>query len=284
MKRSHVISFGGAFRSLSLLLAEMKADRINAYAAESAFFVILSAIPLVTLTVTIAGIVIPESVSAYIHRLADLVPCILGDYLETEFLSFSEYPAPAPLSISAFAAMWGASRGVRAVRRGVRSVWGQDGGAAISEIAIGLLFTASFILLIVALLVFLVFGDSLSALLSARSAAVGGVFDLLVTMSPVFMLVMLTLFFALMLRAFTPSEAKMDRLRCHLPGAAVASSGWTLYSYIFSVFVSDFSNLPHIYGSAAAIMVLMLWLYMIMYILLFGAEVNKFFIERSPAR
>ena len=31
-------------------------------------------------------------------------------------------------------------------------------------------------------------------------------------------------------------------------------------------------------------MVLMLWLYMIMYILLFGAEVNKFFIERSPAR
>ena len=275
MKRSHVISVGKIFTGVRSLAETMRRDRITAYAAESAFFLILSAIPLLTLTVTAARVVIPDFVSEYIYRLAELVPGILGEYIESELLSFMKYSAHAPLSVSAAALIWGASRGVRAVRRGVRSVWGEDGGGAVSELLYGIVFTSAFVITIVAVLVFFVFGDTLSDFLSANYPVAGSVFEGFVSFSPVLTLASLTAFFTLALGSFTPPAAGLSKLREHLPGAAVAASGWTLYSYIFSVFVSDFSDMPHIYGSLAAIMVLMLWLYMIMYILLLGAEINK---------
>lgn len=259
----------------------MRRDRVNTYAAESAFFLILSAFPLITLTVAAARLVIPDFVSDYIYKLADLVPGILGKYIESEFMSFEKYPTPAPLSVSAIAVMWGASRGVRAVRRGVRSVYGEDGGSVFSEVLYGLSFTAAFVVIIVTVLVFLVFGDQLSEMIGERFPVAGAVFDSAVEMSPVLLLASLTLFFTLLLGTFTPPSAGILKLRQHLPGAALAASGWTLYSYIFSVFISDFSDMPRIYGSLAAIMILMLWLYMIMYILLLGAEVNKMIAHRS---
>lgn len=273
--KSRVISFGRIFSSVRSLAEALRRDRLGAYAAESAFFLILSAIPLVTVTVTAAGFIIPDYVSDYIYRLSSLVPGILGDYIESEFLSFTEYLTPAPLSVSAVALIWGASRGVRAVRRGVRSVYGEDGGSALSSAVWGLVFTAAFILMIVAVLVFLVFGDSLAELIGTRFPESVVILDAAVTLSPVLILLSLTVFFDLTLATFTPPSAALPRLRDHLPGAAFAASGWTLYSYIFSVFISDFSEMPRIYGSLAAIMVLMLWLYMIMYLLLLGAEVNK---------
>lgn len=275
MKRSRVISLGRAVSSLRSLASQLRRDRLGAYAAESAFFIILSAIPLVTLTVTAAGFIIPERVSDYIYRLSSLLPGILGEYLKSEFLSFTDYLTPAPLSVSAVALIWGASRGVRAVRRGVRSVYGEDEGSPIASAIWGLVFTAAFILTIVLVLVFLVFGDTLAAFIDTRFPEASPVIDAAVTFSPVLILFGLTLFFVMTLSTFTPPSAGVRRLRSHLPGAAFAASGWTLYSYIFSVFISDFSEMPRIYGSLAAIMILMLWLYMIMYLLLLGAEVNK---------
>ncbi len=280
---SRVISFGGAFSLLRRVTLTLRDDRINAYAAESAFFMALSAIPLLTLTVTAARLFITEPVYDYMSRLAELVPGIIGEYIESEFLSFAEYPTPAPLSVSALTLVWGASRGVRAVRRGVRSVYGETGGSAVGEIIKGLAFTLAFILIIVSVLVFFVFGEALSEMAGEDTAA-AAIFDAASALSPVLSLFSLTAFFTVTLRTFTPHGDEGRRLAIYFPGAAFAASGWTLSSCIFSVFVSDFSDMPHIYGSLAAIAVLMLWLYMIMYILLLGAEVNKALARRHKKK
>ena len=59
-----------------------------------------------------------------------------------------------------------------------------------------------------------------------------------------------------------------------MPGALFTGAGWILFSYIFSVYINNFSNYSRIYGSLTAIVLLMLWLYSCMTILLYGAEVN----------
>ena len=79
----------------------------------------------------------------------------------------------------------------------------------------------------------------------------------------------------LMLRAFTPKGAAAGKFIQHLPGAGLAAAGWTLYSFLFSLFIANFSSMSYIYGGLTAVMILMLWLYMIMYILLLGCEFNK---------
>ena len=45
-----------------------------------------------------------------------------------------------------------------------------------------------------------------------------------------------------------------------------------LFSTFFSIFVENFSNYATIYGSLAAIVILMMWLFICMYILLIGGE------------
>ena len=61
----------------------------------------------------------------------------------------------------------------------------------------------------------------------------------------------------------------------HLPGAAFASGGWILFSYFYSLYIIHFPAVSYLYGSLAALVLMMLWLYICMTILLLGAEVNK---------
>ena len=66
----------------------------------------------------------------------------------------------------------------------------------------------------------------------------------------------------------------------HLPGAVVSSIGWFAFSYVFSIYVDDFSGMSNMYGSLTTIILLMLWLYFGMYITLIGAEFNQLLAER----
>ena len=59
-----------------------------------------------------------------------------------------------------------------------------------------------------------------------------------------------------------------------LPGSIFTVIVWTLASYGFSFFVSNFSRMAIVYGSVAAVMVLMIWLNIICHVMLFGGVVN----------
>ena len=64
-------------------------------------------------------------------------------------------------------------------------------------------------------------------------------------------------------------------IKSSVPGAIFSSASWMLTSYLFSVYVDNFSKYSVFYGSLAAFMVLMLWLYLINNIILVGALINK---------
>jgi uncharacterized BrkB/YihY/UPF0761 family membrane protein len=53
---------------------------------------------------------------------------------------------------------------------------------------------------------------------------------------------------------------------------------------VFSIYVSRFSNYTYVYGGLGAILLFLLWLYMIMYIMFIGAELNFFLSEKGLHR
>jgi Virulence factor BrkB len=57
-------------------------------------------------------------------------------------------------------------------------------------------------------------------------------------------------------------------------GAVVALVGWALGSVAFSAYVSNFGNHNKTYGSLAAAIMLMLWLYISSLAILVGADVD----------
>ena len=68
---------------------------------------------------------------------------------------------------------------------------------------------------------------------------------------------------------------KDNRFKAQLPGAAFSAVGWMVFSFFYSIYIEHFSNYSFVYGSLAAIVFLMLWLYFCMNIFLFGAQINK---------
>ena len=50
----------------------------------------------------------------------------------------------------------------------------------------------------------------------------------------------------------------------------------SIFSFVFSIYIDNFSNFSYMYGSLTAIVLAMLWLYICMQIVLIGAEINVF--------
>lgn len=68
------------------------------------------------------------------------------------------------------------------------------------------------------------------------------------------------------------------------PGAAAAVFLWLLLSAGFSYYVENMGNYSVVFGSIGAIIVLLIWLYMMASILLMGAEVNSVLKEMNEER
>ncbi len=279
--RSAVISFQRCRKAADAVLSQLRRDKINVYSAESAFYIVLSAVPFLIMLVALARYVVPDGAFEYIRFIGEQIPGVLGEYVTSEFLSFMGASVPTPLSLSAMGLLWSASRGMKALRRGVFSLYGEDSGTFIGETVRGIILTAALIALLVALLVFLVFGDALRRLLGEAVPPLRSVTDAAVRYSPVLFSVLLLQFFIFMYRTLTPVSAGMGKYKDHAKGAVFATVGWVLSSFAFSFFIDEFSNVSHIYGSLTAIMMLMLWIYMLMYILFLGAELNKYLFFRK---
>ena len=58
------------------------------------------------------------------------------------------------------------------------------------------------------------------------------------------------------------------------PGALFSLVAWVLVSWCFSFYVDNMARYSVLYGSLAAIIVLMLWLYIVSMILLMGPQLN----------
>ena len=69
-------------------------------------------------------------------------------------------------------------------------------------------------------------------------------------------------------------------MKRQLPGAVFTACGWLLISLVFSMYLDIFTGFSTMYGSLTMIILIMLWLYMCMYVILLGGEVNAL-LERA---
>lgn len=68
------------------------------------------------------------------------------------------------------------------------------------------------------------------------------------------------------------------------PGSLMASLCWMLLALGFGVYVARFGNYSATYGSLSAPIVLLTWLYLSIYVLLFGAELNCELQRHAPSK
>lgn len=146
-------------------------------------------------------------------------------------------------------------------------------------LAIGLTFLIG-ILLVVALAVMLV-GPNFGGWLAAK-VGLGSVF---VALWPYLRWSMAVAFAVLAVEfIYFLAPNVRQRFRKTLPGAAVAVGCWILLSWALGVYFQHFTNLNKTYGTLAAAIALMVWLYWTAFAILLGGEINADLLREEGKR
>lgn len=269
-------------------------DNITLYSAQACYYIMISTVPFIILLLSLAKYIIDiDTVLAFIEARIDGQ---LGEVVENLLNEMVGKTGASLVSLTVVSTLWASSRGVNSVLRGVTEVYGiRVKEHFLYDIGRSLLYTLFFLVIIIGALVALVFGRAIAIALKDTVPIVYFIFDMIDTYSTIAMFFVFTLFFALIYHTSSRKGIRSSKREFtvtsdfipttywgHVPGAMFSAAGWLLFSYLFSLYIGYFPNLSYIYGSIAAVVVLMLWLYACMIIMLLGAEINKFILIIKP--
>jgi membrane protein len=259
----------------------MAKDRVGIYTAQASFFIILSIFPFLLLFLNILGMTNISS-DSIIHLLNTYSPELIKPLLIKIINELYMHVSGTVISITAIVAIWSASKGVLSVMFGLYEISKihQNRNYFVSRF-ISMIYTVLFIFSITITMVLLVFGNRIYKLLIVIIPVLSEISILTMIFRYLVSFVILSLFFLIIYRI---ANLKLTTLRKCLPGAMLSSLGWLIFSYVFSVYVDNFSNMTYIYGSLTAYIVLLLWIYFCIYILFIGAEINKKLYPETEAK
>ena len=268
--KSRIYGLRTAILYVRQIVSRIAEDKVTVYAAQASFFVIISAVPFLSLLISIAGLVLPANFTDYLTGLP--LPDGVSVLFDVMFTDLRTAPNVPLLSVSAVTTLWSASRGIAAIRSGLERVYraGREQGFFAHRFK-SLVSTLLFIALITAAVTLMLFGNSVSEWLRLRRISD----SLLYLRTPLFIAALCILFTGMYSSTARRSSRIKNGILPHLPGGIVSSVGWMLFSWGYSLYITHFPSVSYLYGSLAAICLIMLWLYFCMIILLLSAEVNK---------
>lgn len=250
---------------------KMNAHHVGACSAQVAFFMLFATVPLMILLLSLTTL-LSFSAEEFIGSISAMFPSLVDSLFKDIIHNVFENGSSIMTSFSAFAVIWSASKGVYYIMTGLNSVFEvKESRGAFKLRAISIFYTLIFILILAAALLLMVFGAFITRFIEVRVPELSSLMDALNSLRFVIGLLLLTFFFATLFKALPDRKSSFSS---QLPGAVIAAVGWVMFSFVFSFYVNNFSNYSNIYGSLAAIIVFMLWLYICMNILFFGAELN----------
>jgi membrane protein len=250
--------------------------QITALSAQLAYFLLLSIFPFLIFLLSLFGRLSldPELV---INILTEILPMdsavIISEYIEGIVL----FEETGTLPIAALITLYTASRGVEALTRALNVAYRVDEIRGFFKQKIyGILYTFTFIVMIVILTILPIMGEEFLSLVSNFLPLTVGFIEMFSFVRWFFIvgIMVLTIFLIYMVL-----PTKKLRFKDIWKGAIFAIFMWMLMSYGFSYFVSTFGRYSIIYGSLAAVIILMVWLYLTGIVLMIGAELNSILLD-----
>ena len=257
---------------------DLRRAQIPVYAGNAAFFLVLSFLPLTTLLLAVLQYTVfrPEDVLALLARI---VPDEVLPFFESFLQRSYQSSGAAVISLSALTAAWSASRGIYGMARGLNAVWDQP--ETRSYLRVRLLcfgYMLLFVLGLLLTLLFHVFGQKLLAVLMRRQLALAGAAAFLMEHLQLYSLVLLTALFCLLYLALPDRTQKLAEV---FPGAVCAAAAWLAFSALFSVYVNHFARGLRLYGSLTTMVMTMLWVYVCVSIVFYGAFLSRLLAARK---
>lgn len=254
-------------------LKAMGEDHVSAYAAQAAYFIMLSFVPFIILLLTLI-----QYTTLTKADLFAVMQAILPDSMDSFVIGIIDEAyskTVVTISLSAITAAWSAGKGFLALMRGMNTIYNVEEHRNYIILRIrSAIYTVIFVISIILSLVVLVFGNSIHEAALKYLPILSVVTGLIVSLKDIVAIIFLMLVF-MALYKFVPN--RKARFFSQAPGALFSSVCWYLFSIGFSIYVDYSPNFSNMYGSLTTMILIMLWLYFCMYIVLLGAEINSYF-------
>ena len=251
-----------------------KDNQLSAFAAQAAFFLLLSFFPFAMML--LIGIrFLPVTQAEFIELVAEMIPGKMAETLSFMVDEIYSTQVGTTMIVSAVVAVWSAAKGTMAIERGLNFMdRTKDTKNYILRRLTNALYTLIFCVMLIALVGVYVLGNTIMEDILAKTNWVDYsekifFYSRLLT-APV-------LVFAVILLIYCRLPDNHLRLKTAIPGAVFTTVCWVLLSAAFSSYLTYFGINTYMYGNLGGMVIAMLWLYICMYILLLGAELNLFF-------
>ena len=247
-------------------------DQGTHHAGALTYYALMSLFPLALLAVSLLGLLgdYPTTYNAIIHDLRPIVPAKVLTPLNAALKTAleSRRTALAAFGIGVVTAFYGATGYLEATRRALNVVFHVRHGRSFWRRKLTDIGSTVVLLVLVLVTVVLMFAREhvVRGLVGADAAAVWRIAR--------WPLALVTAMLVFSFLYFVTPDVRHRGHRWISPGAAVGVAIWLLASAGFSEFLARVVNFNATYGSFAAAVVLIVWLWLTNVALFFGAEVN----------
>jgi membrane protein len=260
---------------------EIVEDQGFGHTAELAFFLILALFPLLICILTFLTF-IPESRALALKYLAEVMPSEAMALVRSWVNELFEQRNSAVFSFGLLFTLWSASTGMTALMEVLNVAYDvREQRSFLKQRLVSLALTIALALLILVGCGLVIYGGKILISLMTQLTKltlyywVGRITSFLFGFLLVFAGLQLTYNFA------PDVDRRANRT---WPGSLFGTIGIFVFSYLFSVYLRYAPSYSTIYGSLGAVVILMIWLYLVGLIIMIGAEINSELMKDSVQR
>lgn len=248
-------------------------DHVGAYATQAAYFLIMSFIPCILFLTTLVRYtpltynVVRDAIIAFIPE--NLQSFVLGIVVDVYRRSTAIVP------LSAFVALWSAGKGLQSIINGLNTIYHvKETRNWLFTRIYAVFYTMSLVIALIISLILLVLGNEIQVAVARYVPFLGRIIARILGARTLLVFGVLFVVFLMLYKVLPNRKATF---KSQIPGAFIIAVAWSVFSYGFSFYFEIFPGFSNMYGNLATIIMVMMWLYICMNLLLYGAEINAYF-------
>ncbi len=254
-----------------------KDDHAGAFAAQSAFFILLAFFPMINITLALIKF-LPINEEQVVDFLERVLSTERSGFISNLVQDLFHNSAGSVTIISIVVGLWSAARGMLALRDGINLAYkAQEKKNYFLKRIISSLYTLIFIVMIIVLTLVSVFGTQIVNVITKRAPGLKNITGYILSLRPAF--VFIAMFFILCF-LYKVMPGRRVKLRNQMGGALIASVLWAVMNNLFNLYIDKVVMKSYTYAGLTMAIILMFWLYFGVTFILIGGQVNNF-LERT---
>lgn len=273
-KKPTEIPARGWWQTAKRVKTQIEADQVQIVAAGIAFYLFLALFPVLAAIVATYGIVTdPAEAETQISSLEGIVPpeafTVIAEMVRT-IASEAEDTLGWSVALSILLSIWSANKGTKALVTGLNIAYDEKEERGFFRLTFITLSLTLAVFVFMALMITLVAG--IPAVIDSIGLPAWLASTISIVRWPLLAVLVMGVLAVLYRMAPDRDPAKW---RWVSPGAIVSTMLWLGGSVLFSIYIEKFGSMSKTYGPFAAVVTLMLWLFLTAFIVLLGAEINS---------